>query len=254
MNKVYLEVLKRSLIGVLDDDTKEKFLNNKLTEYELKNLSEQSIPHSRFYGFDMTPGNGESMIGYTRLTNLEMIVSNIITNKIDGDFIETGVWRGGACIYMKKLIENKIHKKVFVADSFCGLPKPEERYPQDTGDTHFTIDSLRISMEEVQDNFKKYNCLDDKIIFLKGWFKDTLPNLNKTQKFSLIRLDGDMYASTMDALENLYPKLSIGGYTVIDDYALARCKAAVIDFRNKYNIVDEVISIDQDSVFWKKTK
>ena len=104
-------------------------------------------------------------------------------------------------------------------------------------------------------NFKKYNCLDDNVIFLKGWFRDTLPTLNKDQKFSIIRLDGDMYSSTMDALDNLYPKLSIGGYCIIDDYALKGCAEAVHDYINTNNLHVKMHFIPEagaSAVYWKK--
>lgn len=251
----YLEVLKRALVGSLDDGTKSQFINNSLSESEIANLAIQKIPSGRYYGFDMSPANGETMIGYLRLTNIESCINEIIKNNIEGDFIETGVWKGGACIYMKAVSKNALKNKVFVADSFCGVPPPDtDRYAQDTGDPHHTIDSLRISAERVKEYFKQYNCLDENVVFLEGIFKDTLPQLDKDQKFSLVRLDGDMYSSTMDALDNLYPKLSVGGYIIIDDYALVRCKQAVTDYREKHKITEPLIQVDQDCVYWKKEK
>jgi O-methyltransferase len=90
--------------------------------------------------------------------------------------------------------------------------------------------------------------------FLVGWFKDTLPN-TPIEKLALLRLDGDMYESTMDALTHLYSKLSIGGYIIIDDWgAVPACKNAVIDFRTKFNISEEIIPIDWSGVYWKKLR
>ncbi len=74
--------------------------------------------------------------------------------------------------------------------------------------------------------------LGDNVQFIKGWFKDTLPDAPINQ-IAVARLDGDLYASTMDALSNLYGKLSIGGYLIVDDYALVECRQAVDDFRNQ---------------------
>lgn len=86
---------------------------------------------------------------------------------------------------------------------------------------------------------------------MKGWFKDTLPNA-PIDKLAIIRLDGDTYEATMDALNNLYQKLSKGGFCIVDDYSLERCKQAIVDFRAKYNIKSELVKIDQVSVFWQK--
>ena len=88
-------------------------------------------------------------------------------------------------------------------------------------------------------------------VFLKGWFKDTLPNI-PTSTLAVIRLDGDLYQSTMESLENLYPKLSIGGYCIIDDYALETCKKAVDDFREEHDITSTLYEVDWTGRFWRK--
>ena len=109
------------------------------------------------------------------------------------------------------------------------------------------------SFDEVQNNFKLYGVLDDKAKFIKGWFKDTLPNIH-IEKLSLLRLDSDMYESTWETLENLYVKLSVGGYVIVDDFNIPVCVAAVNDFRTQNNITDEIKPIDGSGVFWKKLK
>ena len=148
---------------------------------------------------------------------------------------------------------NVTDRRVFVADSFEGLPEPDEaRYPQDRGDEHYKHGYLAVSKKEVEANFAKYGLLDEQVMFLEGWFKDTLPNA-PIDKLAVIRLDGDMYESTMDALNNLYPRLSKGGFCIIDDYGLIRCKQAVDDFRAQHGIRNELVEIDQTSVFWEKT-
>lgn len=201
------------------------------------------------------PTVGETMIGLHRMNNVECCVEQIIKDNIEGDFIETGVWKGGTCIYMRALLkEYKIKDKiVWVADSFEGLPKPnEELYPADKGDNLYSFEELSISLDSVKSNFMKYDLLDDQVKFLKGWFKDTLPSA-PIEKLSLLRLDGDMYESTMDALINLYPKLQKGGFIIIDDYGcIPACRKAVSDYRDKHNIANEIIPIDWTGAYWQK--
>lgn len=200
------------------------------------------------------PINGYSMIGTKRLNNIQFCIENVVKNNVPGDFIETGVWRGGSCIFAKSLFNILDDSRtVWVADSFEGLPKPNaELYPEDKGDDLFSLEQLRISKEQVQENFKRFNLLDDKVKFLKGWFKDTLPTA-PIENLSIIRLDGDMYESTMDGLVNLYHKLSAGGYIIIDDYGtIPACKKAVHDFREKHGITEEIINIDGSGYFWQK--
>ncbi len=253
MNQKTIEVLKRVIIGSISEEHKLKFLSNSLSEAEIDNISNSAIQDDRAYGKDW-PTNAETMIGYQRLTNLEKCLVDVINNNIDGDVIETGVWKGGACILMKWIInEMKSEKKVFVADSFDGLPAPDViKYPKDAGDIHHTINVLKVSIDDVKNNFKKYNLLDDNVLFLKGWFKDTLPNIDINQKFSIIRLDGDMYESTMDSLTNLYPKLVSGGYVIIDDFCLKPCVDATMDFRKINNINEPILTVDFTGVYWKK--
>ena len=210
----------------------------------------------RISGLDW-PSNADTMIGLKRLENIEFCIKEVIRNNIPGDFIETGVWRGGATIFMKALLKdsNINDRKIWVADSFEGLPKPnEELYEADKGDSHYQFTELAIPLEVVKRNFEKYGLLDENVKFLKGWFKDTLP-IAPTGKLAVVRLDGDMYESTMDGLVNLYPKLSKGGYIIIDDWgAVKACQQAVFDYRNQNNISEEINEIDGIGVFWQKNK
>jgi O-methyltransferase len=199
------------------------------------------------------PTLAHTMVGVARLTNLKQLAQRTIDERVPGDYIETGVWRGGCCILMRAVIEaNQIRdRKVFVADSFDGLPKPDQ-YPADGGDTLHTYRELAIPIEQVRANFAAYGLLDEQAVFVPGFFEDTLPSL-KAGPFALIRLHGDMYESTIVALNSLYPKLSPGGFVIIDDYALAGCKTAVDDFRREHDITSQVHVIDWTGVWWQKS-
>jgi O-methyltransferase len=114
------------------------------------------------------------------------------------------------------------------------------------------MQDLAVSLETVQNNFESYRLLDDQVKFLKGWFCDTLPSA-PIEKLAILRLDGDLYESTMDALNSLYNKLSPGGYVIIDDYGVFKaCKAAIHDFRAKNNVTSELILVDSAEAFWRK--
>jgi len=211
-------------------------------------------PDRRAEGRDW-PFEAETMSGLKRLDNLETCVTDVIRRQVPGDLIETGVWRGGASIFMRGVL--KVHgettRMVWVADSFQGLPKPDaERYPADRGDTLWTADRLAISLDEVKANFARYGLLDDQVRFLKGWFKDTLPSA-PIQRLAILRVDGDLYQSTKEALDALYDKLSVGGYVIVDDCgAMPACKSAVDDFRTEHRITDEMTQIDWTGIFWRK--
>ena len=175
-----------------------------------------------------------TMIGRKRLENVQSCIEDVLAHGVPGDLIETGVWRGGATILMRAVL--KAHgvtdRLVWVADSFAGLPAPDSnRYPRDEGDQLHTFRQLAVSLEQVQDNFRRYGLLDDQVRFLKGWFRETLPSA-PIDRLAVLRLDGDLYQSTIEALESLYDRISVGGYVIVDDYGnVAGCRQAVHDFR-----------------------
>lgn len=204
------------------------------------------------------PTEAETMVGRKRLQNVRECVSRVIEQDIPGDLVETGVWRGGCSILMRAVLASHgvTDRAVWLADSFEGLPPADtDRYPQDAGDSHASLSSyLGVSLEAVQENFRRYELLDSQVRFLKGWFRDTLPTA-PIERIAVLRLDGDMYESTIIALESLYPKLQPGGFAIIDDYGvLPNCRAAVTDYRNAHNIQEPIQPIDWTGVFWQKAK
>jgi O-methyltransferase len=70
----------------------------------------------------------------------------------------------------------------------------------------------------------------------------------------VVRLDGDIYESTIQAFEALFDRLSAGGYLIVDDYgALPNCKTAVHDFRAARGITEDIHLIDWTGVYWRKS-
>jgi O-methyltransferase len=200
---------------------------------------------------------GYTMIGRRRLDNIQFCGEDILARNIPGDFIETGVWRGGSAILMRALLKKHGSKdrSVWCADSFEGLPKPDEHDRELDADADFSDRAyLRATLEDVKKNFARFGLLDDQVKFLKGWFRDTLPTAPINQ-LALLRADGDLYESTRDSLVNLYPKVSQGGYVIVDDYnSWKGCRAAVDEYRKDHGITDEIRQIDAHAVFWQVSK
>lgn len=238
---LYLDLMKKCLINSIYQDP-----NNTGNKYNKE---------QRENGLDW-PNQAHTMIGLKRLNNIQFCVESVLKNNILGDLVETGVWRGGAVIFMRAILKahNITDRMVWAADSFKGLPAPDtSSYPMDQGSNFHTLPYLAVSLNQVKSNFSCYDLLDNQVGFLSGWFKDTLPSA-PINKIAVLRLDGDLYESTMEALTNLYPKVSIGGYIIIDDYCISCCRRAVEDFRNKNNIQDPIITIDSAGVFWQRSK
>ena len=238
---LYLDLLEASLTGMIGEDPSDSPWTAPKFDAALRSV-----------GRDW-PTSAVTMIGTARMRNLRMLLLQAIHDGIEGDFIETGVWRGGACIYAKGILRamGEKDRRVFVADSFKGLPPPDpQQYPADAGDVHHEYEQLAISRHAVEDNFRRYGLLDDQVVFLEGWFKDTLP-VAPIEKLAVLRLDGDMYESTIQTLDALYHKVSPGGYVIIDDYILKPCAHAVDEFRKAHGIAAPLNVVDTAAVWWQ---
>jgi O-methyltransferase len=211
-------------------------------------------PDARDQGLDW-PLFGMTMAGSRRLENIQECTETCVAENIPGDFAETGVWRGGSCILAKAIFRElgADNRRVWCCDSFQGMPKPNEKdlsisEVSDFSDRNF----LAATVEEVAANFRKFDLLDDNVKFVKGWFNETLPSV-PIDSIAVLRMDGDLYQSTMDALANLYDKVSPSGFIIVDDYrSWEGCRQAVDEFREERAIVDKIINIDAHAIFWRK--
>ena len=124
----YLNLLEAALVGTLYGDPPNDTWSGK--QYDAR---------ARALGHDW-PSLAQTMIGTVRMRNLRHLCEEAIFNEIPGDFVETGVWRGGACIYMRGILNayGETGRRVFAADSFKGLPPPDAEFPADVGDTLHT--------------------------------------------------------------------------------------------------------------------
>lgn len=261
--RLYLELLKGSLmhtlyspadIGAYDGRTAaSRWLWRSLRRRGLVRLKQVPDPETfRAEGRDW-PIFAHTMVGRARLDALHEHLEQVLADDVPGDVIEAGVWRGGCSMFMRGLLRahGVTDRTVYVADSFEGLPAPSAEYPADRDGLFHTSELLRIPLEQVQDNFRRYGLLDEQVAFVPGWFSETLPAL-VGQTWALIRLDGDMYESTMDGLRHLYPGLAVGGFLVIDDWSIPACQEAVEDFRREYGIVEEIHPIDWTGAYWRR--
>jgi O-methyltransferase len=196
-----------------------------------------------------------TMIGGKRLENIQYCMETVLDDGIEGDVIETGIWRGGAIILMRGILAayGITDRVVWGADSFAGVPVPTMAEDELHDISERVHPFLSVSLAEVKALIAKYGLLDDRVRFLEGWFKDTLPEA-PIERLSVLRLDGDLYESTMDALNPLYAKVSPGGFVIVDDYfSCPPCQKAVDTFRAVHGITDACIQIDEQSVFWRKS-
>jgi hypothetical protein len=247
-NDLYLDLLKRVLTNTLFSPEPNADQENQL------GYVHEFIQH-------YMNGSAITMLPLIRLDNLRFCIETAIRENIPGDLIETGVWRGGSTIYMRAILKahGDFGRTVWVADSFEGLPEPDaNRFPEEAKFHAGPVSKkayghFATGLEIVKSNFRAFGLLDNQVQFLKGWFKDTLPGA-PIQQLAVLRLDGDYYESTWDALSALYAKVAPGGFVIIDDYGEEsfQCRKAVEDFREKSGITEPLERVDSKCSYWRK--
>ncbi len=238
--KAYLDLMRESLIGRLNRDP--------------------ALPGSKAEGFDEEfrengwdwPATAPSMIGAKRMESLRQQCERVLAEGVPGDFVETGVWRGGACIMMRAVLKayRDTQRRVIAADTFAGPPAPARGSEADKAADFHDNKFFAVPLEEVKSNFARYGLLDEQVIFLKGLFRDTLPSA-PVSEIAVLRLDGDLYEATMDGLNHLYGKLSRGGTLIVDDYFLFESQREAVDeYRAKHGIADPIVQVDHFGGYW----
>ena len=201
-----------------------------------------------------------TVVGMERVSNVQHAVETILAEGIPGDLVEAGVWRGGVVVFMAGMLHirgiDPAERRVFAADSFVGLPDVDgdadaPAHPDEC--RRFAPGSFAVSRAAVEASLAAFGLLSPRVVFLEGWFADTLaPSASGISQVALLRLDGDLYVSTRDALDALYDSVVPGGFVIVDDYGtLASARAAVDDFRAARAITAPLRWIDLSGVFWR---
>ncbi len=197
-----------------------------------------------------------TMVGLQELENLERCAEAVFAERVPGDFLEAGVCQGGAAIFLRALqvAYGEGNRRLWAADSFEGLPPPRSGPDRDAGLdlSEGNFPSIAFGLEGVRDNFQRYGLLDANVAFLPGWFAETLPSA-PVDRLAVLRVDADLYASTREVLESLYPRVSPGGFVVVDDYGLLEpCRRAVDEYRARHGIVEPLEFVSRSCVFWRR--
>ena len=173
-----------------------------------------------------------TMTSVERGYSLFKAVEYIVKNKIPGNLVECGVWKGGSCMLIAKtlMLFGDSSRKIYLYDTYEGMPKPTkedviswngrsvlEKWEEDKSGTKDNFGSWAVGLEEVRTNVYSTAYPEDLFVFIPGDVAVTLKEI-KPDEISLLRLDTDWYASTVEELETLYPLLVNKGILIIDDY------------------------------------
>ena len=223
------------------------------------------------------PKLGTTMAGHKRLQNVATLLLNARSANVAGSYVECGVWRGGMSIFAKAVIEvYQMQRRVYLCDSFQGLPPPRSGSLR-PDETIYASKKFNASLAKGEDtvtrNFYRFGVSMEGVRMVPGYFVDSLPGLRaelkgRGERLALLRLDGDMYDSTIDILYNLYDLVEVGGFIIIDDFgwrqgigtssrSLWGAKDAVLDFRALHGIEDDAhifYNIDDAGAWFRKAR
>lgn len=252
----------RKIVKTILKNTKYKLINR--SEYHDRNDILRDLPFQKMYKVCQP----FTMTSVERMYALYKAIEHIIENKIPGDFVECGVWKGGSVMLMAMyLAEKKItDRKVFLYDTFEGMTEPNENDLHISGKTAKEVFlELKISkdisdwcnapIEEVIHNMSLTNFPLENIQLVKGKVEDTIPEIIPENQIALLRLDTDWYVSTKHELVHLYPLLSTNGFLILDDFGhWAGSKKAVLEYFKEEKIDMFLNRIDYSGRIGIKTK
>lgn len=271
--RAYLDMLRGFLLGDVYGRAEKSMLLDGSLRYVEYNATLRSI------GMDMSY-LGTTMVGKRRLQVLEDLIIDVVDRAVPGDFLETGVWRGGCSAYAiavlrayayavalqstssqgtppRPTLRTDYNRRVYFCDSFAGLPPGDATvHKNDVGWDKLTYVSA--SVEETARYLQEYNLMDPRIVFVKGFFNESMRPLQQQvlipekRRIAILRLDGDMYQSTVDVLYHLYELVVVGGYVIVDDWEGFPAKDACEDFFRVHQIHAIIHPIDVTSVYFQK--
>lgn len=166
-----------------------------------------------------------TMTSIERMYGLHAAANYVVDNDIPGDFVETGVWRGGSSMMsaLTLLARDAAKRDLWLYDTYEGMTEPTEADRSFDGrsaqEQYEEIpDWCAASKQDVETNMFSTGYPPERLHFIEGKVEDTIPSAGTPAQIALLRLDTDWYVSNKHELENLYPLLSPGGVLLIDDY------------------------------------
>jgi len=212
-----------------------------------------------FSAIEVNKGKHLTLLTKTNLDDIQVLAEQVLREGIMGDFFEAGVFRGGVAILLRAIqCKNaESHRKVWAADTFAGIPAPD--FERESAAEIVSFLAMRLAgsfsttLEDVKENFSRFNLLDENVIFIKGNFEKTFPEINNIC-LSLLRLDCQYGHSSKIALEYLYPHLAVGGILLMNDYDYADYWGAkeAIDLYRRQHSIQAPIHLKGTTGYWRK--
>ena len=229
------------------------FTFRRLPQYDLKRRQEK-IPRDMEDDFvdAYELSKAFTMTSAERMYALYSAVRYVIENRIEGDFVECGVWRGGSCMLMAHTLKamGETSRTLYLYDTFTGMTRPGEHdiRKRDRGEQITRWEASQredhnawayAPIDEVRENLLSTGYPEERLVFVEGEVQKTLP-ATAPERVALLRLDTDWYESTLHELVHLYPRPSRRGVLILDDYG---------SFEGARRAVDEYLAENRLGIF-----
>jgi hypothetical protein len=289
---LYLHQLKSMLTGMFDSRYADVAMAHPYTKQRhhlsspewYMTMAMPLLAQLESVNIDLSPYPGSTLSSIGMMNQLQVVIEELISNGVGGDMMETGVWRGGLCVWMLAVVQvveaaqkaaagraqraggssqGRGDRLIWAVDSFEGVPPPRSTDNFADDETHtwtpylYAADlaSVRWQFERLSLGNTNSQFVDaSRVRFVKGYFNESLrpavnPVIQSGRRLALLRLDGDTYESTMDVLVAMYSSVNEGGYIIVDDFHLNGCRKAVFEFRQTHGIVAPLMPIPEDYVY-----
>ena len=211
----------------------------------VKLRSEKNIPS--FVGNDFleiySRNREATMVNWDALYTNFCPARYVVESGIEGDVVECGVLEGGSIILLAESLKlfGDVSRKVFLYDTFEGMSDPTDldimlSDPNTSAKNMHFKGMGKANISRLNKNLDTMDYAKSNVVIVKGKVEDTIPGI-MPEKISILRLDTDWYESTLHELEHLYPRLSVGGILIIDDYSCwAGSRVALEEYIKKHGL------------------
>lgn len=193
------------------------------------------------------------MLGLLRLRSLYRRIGRLSTQNTPGDLVECGVAKGGSArIMFHAMRDSGYSRRLYLFDSFEGMPSPTENDPDYKKAVTFQ-GKCRGDKESLEKFFRENNGLSQ-VEIIKGWYHETLTNVQVTS-IALLHIDCDWHDSVKLCLDTFSDKVIVNGYIQIDDYFTWQgCKVAVDKFIKTRADCYTLTIVDNSAIVLKKIR
>ncbi len=154
-----------------------------------------------------------TMLDRFRLESLSSLAEQVVRENVPGDFVECGVCNGGSAAVLAAGLTGSPEKKMWLYDTFEGIPAPGPRDPQEAA---ALAGQMKGDIRKVREIFSKTNFPEDRLRIMKGEFAETFRSL--PSQAALVHIDADWYESVLLCLRTFYPLVPDGGMIILDDF------------------------------------